>query len=150
MLTLITRGEELCRSQQLKFAKLLQLRLKNSWRLAIKAMQLEARNLYNWSVQVTGEAQLLPTNSDFITVRPAIQRFWQARINPGVNSVKLESVETEAHEEIAIEVGVHSVQGQENQVLDRRNYIAIWKLENGQWKLHRDIFLIKCLTISPC
>ena len=87
----------------------------------------------------TEKGQLLPTSSDFITGRPAIKKFWQARMNPGVNSVKLESVEIEAHEETAIEVGVYSVQGQENQVLDRGKYIAIWKLENGQWKLHRDM-----------
>jgi uncharacterized protein (TIGR02246 family) len=87
----------------------------------------------------TEKGQLLPTNSDFITGRPAIKKFWQARMNPGVNSVKLESVEIEVHEETAIVVGVYSVQGQENQVLDRGKYIAILKLENGQWKLHRDM-----------
>ena len=87
----------------------------------------------------TEKGQLLPTSGDFITGRAAIQKFWQARMNPGVNSVKLKSVEIEAHEETAIEVGVYSVQGQENQVLDRGKYIAIWKLENGQWKLHRDM-----------
>ena len=87
----------------------------------------------------TENGQLLPTSSDFITGRPAIQKFWQARMNPGVISVKLESVEIEAHEDAVIEVGVYSVQRQENKVLDRGKYIAIWKLENGQWKLHRDI-----------
>ena len=87
----------------------------------------------------TEKGQLLPTSSDFITGKPAIQKFWQARIDAGVSSVKLESVEIEAHDETAIEVGVYSVQGQENQVLDRGKYIAIWKLEKGQWKLHRDI-----------
>ena len=87
----------------------------------------------------TENGQLLPTSSDFITGKPAIQKFWQARMDPGVSSVKLESVEIEAHDETAIEVGVYSVQGQENQVFDRGKYIVIWKLEKGQWKLHRDM-----------
>ena len=87
----------------------------------------------------TVNGQLLPTSNDFISGKSAIQKFWQARMNPGVNSVKLESVEIEAHEETAIEVGVYSVQGQENQIFDRGKYIVIWKLEKGQWKLHRDM-----------
>ncbi|MFH1350568.1 MAG: SgcJ/EcaC family oxidoreductase [Pseudomonadota bacterium] len=87
----------------------------------------------------TENGQLLPTSSDFITGKPAIQKFWQARMDPGVRSVKLESVEIEAHDATAIEVGLYSVQGQEDQVLDRGKYIAIWKLEKGQWKLHRDM-----------
>ena len=87
----------------------------------------------------TVNGQLLPTSNDFISGKSAIQKFWQARMNPGVSSVKLESVEIEVHDETAIEVGVYSVQGQGNQVLDRGKYIAIWKLEKGQWKLHRDM-----------
>ena len=87
----------------------------------------------------TEKGQLLPTNSDLISGKSAIQKFWQARMNPGVSSVNLESVEIEVHDETAIEMGVYSVQGKENQVLDRGKYIAIWKLEKGQWKLHRDM-----------
>ena len=87
----------------------------------------------------TENGQLLPTNSDLISGKLAIQKFWQARINPVVSSVNLESVEIEVHDETAIEVGVYSVQGKENQVLDRGKYIAIWKLEKRQWKLHRDM-----------
>ncbi len=84
----------------------------------------------------TEKGQLLPTNSDFITGKPAIQSFWQARMDPGVRSVKLESIEIEAHGDTSIEVGFYSVQAQENQILDRGKYIVIWKFEKGQWKLH--------------
>ena len=87
----------------------------------------------------TENGQLLPTNNDFITGKPAIQAFWQARMNPGVSSVKLESIEIETHGSTSIEVGLYSVQAQENQILDKGKYIVIWKFERGQWKLHRDM-----------
>ena len=87
----------------------------------------------------TENGQLLPTNNDFITGKPAIQAFWQVRMNPGVNSVKLESIEIETHGSTSIEVGLYSVQAQENQILDKGKYIVIWKFERGQWKLHRDM-----------
>jgi uncharacterized protein (TIGR02246 family) len=87
----------------------------------------------------TENGQLLPTNSDFITGKQAIQSFWQARMDPGVRSVKLESIEIEAHGGTSIEVGLYSVQAQENQILDKGKYIVIWKFEKGQWKLHLDM-----------
>ena len=87
----------------------------------------------------TENGQLLPTNSDFITGKPAIQAFWQARMDPGVRSVKLESIEIETHGNTSIEVGLYSVQAQENQILDKGKYIVIWKFERGQWKLHQDM-----------
>jgi uncharacterized protein (TIGR02246 family) len=87
----------------------------------------------------TEKGQLLPTNSDFIVGKAAIQAFWQARMDPGVRSVKLESIEIETHGNTSIEVGLYSVQAQENQILDTGKYIAIWKFEGGRWKLHRDM-----------
>ena len=87
----------------------------------------------------TENGQLLPTNSDFITGKQAIQAFWQARMDPGVRSVKLESIEIETHGNTSIEVGLYSVQAQENQILDKGKYIVIWKFERGQWKLHQDM-----------
>ncbi|MBU0702981.1 MAG: SgcJ/EcaC family oxidoreductase [Chloroflexi bacterium] len=87
----------------------------------------------------TENAQLLFPNSDFITGRQAIQAVWQARVAPGARSVKLESIEVEAHGDTAIEVGLYAVIGSEKETLDKGKYIVIWKLENGQWKIHRDI-----------
>jgi uncharacterized protein (TIGR02246 family) len=87
----------------------------------------------------TENGQILPTNNDFITGKPAIQAFWQARMDPGARSVKLESIEIETHGNTSIEVGLYSVQAQENQILDKGKYIVIWKFEKGQWKLHQDM-----------
>ncbi len=87
----------------------------------------------------TENGQLLPTNSDFITGKPAIQAFWQAQMDPGVRSVKLESIEIETHGGTSIEVGLYSVQAQENQILDKGKFIVIWKFKKGQWKLHKDM-----------
>jgi uncharacterized protein (TIGR02246 family) len=88
----------------------------------------------------TEDGQVLPQNSDFVTGRPAIQAFWQASFDMGVNEAKLEIVEVEDHGHTAIEVSKFTLSGEEGQVLDEGKYIIIWKQENGQWKLHRDIF----------
>ena len=88
----------------------------------------------------TENGQILPPNSDFIAGKQAIQPFWQAVFDMGIKEAKLETVEVEGHGDTAIEVGKYTLQGEEGQELDKGKYIVIWKQEEGQWKLHRDIF----------
>jgi uncharacterized protein (TIGR02246 family) len=88
----------------------------------------------------TENGQLLPPNSDFATGQQAIQAFFQAFFDMGIKEAKLESVEVEGHGDTATEVGKYTLYGEGGQVLDKGKYIVIWKQEDGQWKLHRDIF----------
>jgi uncharacterized protein (TIGR02246 family) len=88
----------------------------------------------------TENGQLLPTHSDFVTGRRAIQTFWQDRMDLGVQAVKLEIVEVEGHGDTVNEVGKYIIQGQEGQVMDTGKYVVIWKQIEGQWRLHRDIW----------
>lgn len=88
----------------------------------------------------TENGQLMPTNSDFVTGREAIQKFWQASIDRGVRAVKLETVEVDGHGNTVIEVGRYTILGEAGRVFDNGKYIVIWKQVDGQWKLHRDIF----------
>ena len=88
----------------------------------------------------TENGQLLPPNSDFVTGRQAIQAFWQGVMDMGIKSVELEIVEVEGWGNTAYEVGKCTLQGEEGQVLDTGKYVVIWKQEDEQWKLHRDIW----------
>jgi uncharacterized protein (TIGR02246 family) len=88
----------------------------------------------------TRDAQLMPPNSDVVTGREAIQAAWQAGLDAGVRSVTLEIVEVESHGITAVEVSRYTLRGEEDLVLDRGKYIVIWKLRDGRWMLHRDIY----------
>lgn len=88
----------------------------------------------------TENGQILPPNSDSMTGQKAIQAFWQAVMDMGIKEAKLEIVEAEAHGDTAIEISKFTLHGEEGQVLDQGKYIVVWKQEDGQWKLHRDIF----------
>jgi uncharacterized protein (TIGR02246 family) len=88
----------------------------------------------------TENGQVLPPNSDFVTGRQGVEAFWQAVMDMGIKEVKLESGEVEDHGDTAIEVSTFALMGEGGQVLDKGKYIVIWKQEEGQWKLHRDIF----------
>lgn len=87
----------------------------------------------------TEDGMLLPTGSDFVQGKPAIQQFWQGVMDMGIDVAKLEIVELEDHGDTAIEVGQYTLSG-DGQVMDRGKYLVTWKREDGQWRLHRDIW----------
>lgn len=87
----------------------------------------------------TEDGQFLLPNSDFVKGRQAIQSTFQALMDSGIKTVKLEALEVEGYGDTAFEVGRYILEGEGGQVLDKGKFVVIWKQEAGQWKLHRDI-----------
>jgi uncharacterized protein (TIGR02246 family) len=88
----------------------------------------------------TDDAQLLPTGSDPISGPAAIRDFWESVLAMGVKDVQLETKEVDAQGATAIEMGQYTLFVDGGQLADRGKYIVVWKLVNGEWKLHRDIW----------
>ncbi len=88
----------------------------------------------------TEDAQVLPPNANFINGQQAIQGFWQALFDTGIKEAKMEIVEVEKHGDTATEVSKFKLLSGDGQVLDQGKYIVIWKRDQNQWKLYRDIF----------
>ena len=88
----------------------------------------------------TEQGQILPPTTDAITGRNQIQAFWKAVMDMGIASVRLASTELDIYPGTAIEVGKYTLFSAEDQELDRGKYVVVWKKEQGQWRLHRDIW----------
>jgi uncharacterized protein (TIGR02246 family) len=88
----------------------------------------------------TDNAQLLPAQSDFVTGRSAIQRFWQSVMDMGINAAVLETLEVESADDTAYEVGRYTLKVVSGEVADTGKYLVIWRRQGGNWKLHRDIW----------
>jgi uncharacterized protein (TIGR02246 family) len=88
----------------------------------------------------TAGAQLLPVHMGQVAGRENIQGFWQAVMDMGIKAARLETVELDVLGKTAIEVGKYTLLGGKEQVLDTGKYVVVWKTEQGQWKLHRDIW----------
>jgi ketosteroid isomerase-like protein len=58
----------------------------------------------------------------------------------GIKSAKLETVEVEDFGDAAYEVGIYTLFGAKEQVLDSGKYVIIWKKDGDHWQLHRDIW----------
>lgn len=88
----------------------------------------------------TPDAQLLPPHSDFVRGTEAIREFWQGVIDLGLQEAILETLEVEAHDQTAFEVGRFRLVAADGSVADQGKYIVVWKNHQGAWKLHRDIW----------
>jgi uncharacterized protein (TIGR02246 family) len=88
----------------------------------------------------TEDGQLLPPNGDFTRGPQAIGRFWGGAMEAGVRSIRLGNGEVEQHGNTAVEVNTATLHGTNDEVLDEVKYIIVWKRENGEWKIHRDIY----------
>ncbi|UCF90777.1 MAG: SgcJ/EcaC family oxidoreductase [Desulfobacterales bacterium] len=88
----------------------------------------------------TKDGQVLPPNSEIVAGKEALHWFWQALMDMGIKEAKLEIVEVEGLGDTAIEVSKYTLWGEGGRVFDKGKYIVIWKREQGEWKLHRDIY----------
>ena len=88
----------------------------------------------------TDNGMLLPAGSNFVKGKQAIKEYWQAAIDMGIKSIKLDIIEIEQHDDTAIEMSAYTLSGIDDQVIDSGKGIVIWKNKGGVWKLHRDIW----------
>lgn len=88
----------------------------------------------------TSNARLLPPNSDVIEGPAAIGDFWNSVMNMGIKKMLLETVAAESCGNAIIEEGRYKLYVEGDQLVDQGKYIVAWAQEDGQWKLHRDIF----------
>jgi uncharacterized protein (TIGR02246 family) len=88
----------------------------------------------------TSTGQILPPNFEPMSGKEAIQGFWQGAMDMGIRGAQLKTAELEVHGETAIEVGQGTLLTEGGQVADIAKYIVVWRKENGEWRLHRDIW----------
>jgi ketosteroid isomerase-like protein len=91
------------------------------------------------SALYTDEGQALPPNEEIATGHEAVQVVWQGVMDSGATEVTLETLEAHSSGEIGYEAGEFTILAGD-QTVDEGKYIIIWKLEDGQWKLHRSIW----------
>lgn len=88
----------------------------------------------------TPQAMLLPTGSEVVQGRDAIQNFWQGAMNMGIAEVHLRTLEVEEQGDTAVEMGNYVLNGANGSPIDQGKYIVVWKHQGGSWKLHKDIW----------
>lgn len=84
-------------------------------------------------------AVVMPPNSDAVTGN-GIAGLWGGVLRMGVKDFKLNITDITGGGDVYAESGTYEVIGADNKSLDKGKYVAVWKKENGNWKMYRDIW----------
>lgn len=86
------------------------------------------------------DAKLLPANVEEISGHEQILKFFENVSAMGIKKLVFETKIAEQYGEIAIEEGVYSLAVDGGMVVDQGKYLVTWQMENGKWKIKRDIW----------
>lgn len=88
----------------------------------------------------SSDAWLMPPNSETVKGND-IADFWGGAIRIlGVKEAKINTDDVVGNSELLVETGNYEMFGADNKRLDKGKFIAVWKMENGEWKIYRDIW----------
>ncbi|HET6724090.1 MAG TPA: nuclear transport factor 2 family protein [Chitinophagaceae bacterium] len=79
----------------------------------------------------------MPTASGRSAIQSAFAGLFAAMGTPGL---ALTTTDIWGSEELITEVGTYTMTDKTGKEIDKGKYIDLWKMEDGKWKLHRDIF----------
>ncbi len=88
----------------------------------------------------TKDGCIMPANAPKLCGSQAIAMFFKGAKSNGVQNVNLTTEEVMGDPEVVVETGMYELLGAANKSLDKGKFVVAWKMEDGKWKMHRDIF----------
>ncbi len=87
----------------------------------------------------TSDAMVMPANSEPIKGND-IPGMWGSALRMGIKDAKITTTDLQGNADLLAETGTYEMFGDKNKTLDKGKYVVVWKQENGQWKIYRDIW----------
>jgi uncharacterized protein (TIGR02246 family) len=98
------------------------------------------------------DARLLPPSAPPLRGRAAIEAFWRAGIESGLDGVELEAVELERRDGLAYEIGryaLHVGAVDSGEVVDRGAYVLVHeRQQDGSWLRTFETFNSDAVTVA--
>lgn len=89
----------------------------------------------------SSDATLMMPNMTTTSGRAGIQSAFAGMMGAmGPINISLKTTDLWGYEDLLTEVGTYSLTTKDGKEVDKGKYIDLWKMEDGKWKLHRDIF----------
>lgn len=92
---------------------------------------------------------IYPPGAPPITGQNAIATFWRTVSKRGMHTFQLHLVDLEISGDLLIARGKYAMQDKNDEILDLGKFIAIYKKEDKEWRLHTDMFNSSLETRSP-
>ena len=87
----------------------------------------------------TQDTKFMMTGASAITGRESVISAFSGIMKSGISGIDLKTIEVWGNEGLITEEGEYSLFAGDTQA-DHGKYLVLWKIEEGKWKLHRDIF----------
>ena len=87
----------------------------------------------------SSDAIVMPSNSEPVKGNDILS-FWGGALRMGVKDLKLDITDISGGGDMYAETGNLELFGAGNKLLDKGKYVVVWKKENGNWKMYRDIW----------
>ncbi len=89
----------------------------------------------------TSDAKFMAPNSPTASGRSGVQSAFAGLFAAmGTPGLTLTSTDVWGMEELVTEVGTYTMTDKTGKEIDKGKYVDLWKMEDGKWKIHRDIF----------
>lgn len=88
----------------------------------------------------TKDGCIMPANAPKLCGSQAIAMFFKGAQSMGVQNISITTEEVIGGPEVVVETGMYELLGAANKSLDKGKFVVAWKMEDGKWKMHRDIF----------
>jgi len=85
------------------------------------------------------DATVMPPNSEQVKGNDIVN-FWGGAVRMGVKDLKLNITDISGDGDVYAESGTYEMFGADNKSLDKGKYVVVWKKQNGNWKMYRDIW----------
>jgi uncharacterized protein (TIGR02246 family) len=100
---------------------------------------IACRDVERLALLYTVDAVAMPPDGPFVAGRDNIRALWQSVSQQmGLKSVKLETLDLEIDGGSAYEMGQAALTFESSSSAVK--YVVVWKLVEGRWRLHRDIW----------
>ncbi len=94
----------------------------------------------------TKDGCIMPANAPKLCGGQAIGMFFKGAKTNGVQNVKLVTEEVMGGPEVVVETGTYELLNAANASMDKGKFVVAWKMEEGKWKMHRDIFTTNAIA----
>ncbi len=88
----------------------------------------------------TSDACINPSNMPKLCGTKAITAFFNGGYAMGIRGAKITTEELTGGKDGVIETGIYEMYAANNVSIDKGKFMVLWKMENGKWKMHRDIW----------
>lgn len=96
----------------------------------------------------TKDGCIMPANAPKLCGSQAITMFFNGAKANGVKNINIVTEEVMGGPEVVVETGTYELLGAANMSMDKGKFVVAWKMEDGKWKMHRDIFTTNAAPTS--